>query len=320
LALGDSNPLVPVHRAHIVDADVSDTTLKIQNTAGRDVQIIMGTSSTPSVDNVGVTIVADRTNADIAGDTDLLFKTSSGTTMDTRMVVMHDGLVGIGVTDPDATLEVFDATTQLKLSYDADTAATATVDSGGDITLGCETDKTLVLGEPVYRDINLAGSILSLPTSSLPDVDELKDSTGTDTGISTYAFAPGEGVSGVFELQHDYKEGTDLSFHIHWQGIAAPTGTDKVKWQLIYTVARANEVLGAATTITVETDFDTQYESTISVFEAITGTTFKIGDQFAFDISRVSATADEYGGDALTHTLGIHYQVDTLGSRQIGTK
>ncbi|KKN41881.1 hypothetical protein LCGC14_0718760 [marine sediment metagenome] len=38
-------------------------------------------------------------------------------------------------------------------------------------------------------------------------------------------------------MQHDYKEGSNITFHIHWQGIAAPSGTDKVKWQLIFTVA-----------------------------------------------------------------------------------
>jgi len=39
-----------------------------------------------------------------------------------------------------------------------------------------------------------------------------------------------------------------------------------------------------------------------------------------FRLSRVTATGDEYGGDALIGTASIHYQVDTLGSRQITIK
>jgi hypothetical protein len=38
------------------------------------------------------------------------------------------------------------------------------------------------------------------------------------------------------------------------------------------------------------------------------------------DLARVAASADDYAGDALVMTVGLHYQVDTLGSRQIATK
>jgi len=45
-----------------------------------------------------------------------------------------------------------------------------------------------------------------------------------------------------------------------------------------------------------------------------------IGDQFMFTLTRVAATGDAYAGDALIETAGIHYQVDTIGSRAIATK
>ena len=55
-------------------------------------------------------------------------------------------------------------------------------------------------------------------------------------------------------------------------------------------------------------------------FTAITGTNFNIGDQFIFTLERIAASADEYGGDALLETVGIHYECDTIGSRAILTK
>lgn len=194
------------------------------------------------------------------------------------------------------------------------------LDTAGDAQVNCSANKTLVLGEPVYKDINIGGPTLAGNPGQSPDRDEFVDSTGTDTGILTYALAVGEAVDGAFELQHDYEEGTDVQFHVHWQGIAAPTGTDKVQWELTYVVARGGTVMAAATVIVVESDFDTQYESVRSDFAAITGTNFLIGDQFLFHLERIAASADEYGGDALLQTVGVHHRVDTMGSRTINDK
>ena len=189
-----------------------------------------------------------------------------------------------------------------------------------DLIVDCGTEKTLELAEVVYKDTNLGAAQLSKPASSQPDTDSFVDEAGADTGIETLAFAPGEKVHGSFEIQHDYKEGTDIEFHVHWQGITAPTGTDKVKWQLTYTCGASGQTLDAPTTIVIETDFDTQYEFKLSEFVAITGTNISMGEQFLFTIERITASADEYAGDPLLATVGIHYQIDTIGSRQKLTK
>lgn len=57
-----------------------------------------------------------------------------------------------------------------------------------------------------------------------------------------------------------------------------------------------------------------------SDFTAITGTAFNIGDQFVFTIKRIAAVGDAFAGEALVHSLGFHYEVDTIGSRTITTK
>jgi hypothetical protein len=198
----------------------------------------------------------------------------------------------------------------------------------GDLHLYGPANKTLVLDQPVYQDINLGSALLAKPASSAPGSEKHLDSTGADTGIYALAFAPGEYVSGSFEMQHDYKEGTDITFHIHWQGIAAPAGgTDNVKWQLEYSLTRDGQTLQATTTITKESAITTQYAVVRSDFAAISGSTkghgggnIQIGDQFVFKLSRIAASADEYAGDALVITAGIHYQIDTLGSRSISAK
>ena len=172
-----------------------------------------------------------------------------------------------------------------------------------------------------WKDINLGAAQFSLPASGRPDAVNFLDEAGADTGITTLGFAIGEKISGNFELQHDYAEGTDIYFHLHWQGITAPGGgTDNVKFQLDYTLSRNGNTLDAKTTITKEEAVTTQYAFNLLDFAAITGTNFQIGDQFLFTLTRIAASADDYAGDALVATTGIHYQTDERGSQNISSK
>ncbi len=226
------------------------------------------------------------------------------------------GVASIGDGGTTNYLEV-SATGDLTLFGSADTIDT--IDH--DLNIDCGSQKTLKLVEEVYKDINMAGYLLTKPASSAPGTVTFVDENGDDTTIETYGFAVGELVHGGFELQHDYAEGTNLVFHVHWQGIAAPSGTDNVQWRLTYIVMRDGTTLNPAVTIdSPDTSIDAQYESNKTDFAAIDGTGFLIEDQFIFTLTRVAATGDAYAGEALIATAGIHYEVDTLGSRQIATK
>ena len=185
-----------------------------------------------------------------------------------------------------------------------------------------EADGTLkFLGNAtVFRDINIGAATLSGPPGLQPGIANFVDNLGADTGIATSGLAVGEGFSGELEMQHDYKEGSNITFHVHFEGITAPTGTDKIQFQLTYTVGHSDTTLAPVTIITIEVDFDTQYEFKLVSFAAISGTGIHIEDQFLFTLQRIAASADEYGGEALIATVGIHYETDTVGSRQILVK
>lgn len=230
-----------------------------------------------------------------------------GKTNDVVFVDGSSGSVGINTTSPDTRFQVVGVS-----RFGEDTTNYSEFESDG--TLEFNGNAT------VWRDINLAGAIFQQPAADIPDIDEFVDENGSDTGVPTYAFAIGEKVAGSFEMQHDYKEGSDIVFHVHWQGIAAPSGTDYVKWQLSYTLAKDGETLDAMTTISGESAIDTQYEFHRTDLTTISDATIDIGDQFLFVLERVAAAGDAYAGDALTATIGIHYECDTHGSRQIGTK
>jgi hypothetical protein len=186
-----------------------------------------------------------------------------------------------------------------------------------DLTINFASQKTLVLNPVVYNDANVGGMALRAGVTT-PPITQWVDNLGANTGIYGLGFAALDEANGSIEIPHDYKEGTDIVFHIHWGANAAPSGTDYVKWQLTYSMnfETTEATTSPATVIVIETAYDTQYQHKRSDFPTITGTNFKIGDQINFNIKRIAAAGGAYAGVAIAETIGFHYQTDTLGSRQ----
>lgn len=222
----------------------------------------------------------------------------------------------------DNAKSVFGSGADVEFFYDgADMKVVTDAVAASDFIVDCGTAKTLELAEAVWKDENLDSGRVQLPASSAPSIDTFTDEAGADTDIACLAFSDGDKIGGTFEIQHDYKNGSDFTFHIHFQCDAAPSGTDYVAWEIDYTVVRDGATMDAVTNIsTGDITVDTQYEQLRGNWTAVTGTAFQIGDQISFKLARVTATGDAYAGDCKLKTVGIHYQVDTIGSRQIGAK
>ena len=190
-----------------------------------------------------------------------------------------------------------------------------------DLHVNCGENKTIVIDKPVYNDANV-GVVALRGGSTNPPVTQWVDNLGANTGLYGLGFAVNDEANGCIEIPHDYKEGSDLSFHIHWGANAAPSGTDYVKWQLSYFIDNENTegTTQPITTIVIETDYDTQYEHKRSDFPSISGDSLKIGNQINFNIKRITATGAAYAGVTIAETIGFHYECDTLGSRSLGAK
>lgn len=139
-------------------------------------------------------------------------------------------------------------------------------------------------------------------------------------GIYGRAFdgvAVSEQLFGGFEILHDYKEGTDFTPHIHWM----PTTNDagNVKWFLEYSIKGVGGVFSAPSTLTaVSSAGGIAWTHRMVSFSAISGTGILIHSHFMFRLYRVPADEeDTYTNDAALLSFGVHYQIDTLGSRQI---
>ncbi len=184
-----------------------------------------------------------------------------------------------------------------------------------DLTITTGTEKTLVLATPVYDDIiiqamNLRGG--GTPPDYVAFQDSIYGSSFKNTSTDI--------VYGSFEIPHTYKEGTDLEVHLHWS--PSTTNTGRCDWVMKYTFANMAGTFGSEETITFQqagsgTANKHQY---VSGNVKISGTTksIGIGATVAFALSR--PTGDAFTGDAFLHSVGVHYEIDTMGSRQIGTK
>lgn len=148
--------------------------------------------------------------------------------------------------------------------------------------------------------------------------------------ISQLTFGIGDDIDGSQELVHRYKEGTDISPHVHiaTNGLE---GSDKtVKWQMEYSISNSGfsapftDAFPASTTITGEITIpdSTPDRSHILVpFDSdIPGTLVEIGAYIAFNFSRIASSGTEPAADPFALALGFHVKQDSLGSRTIGAK
>jgi hypothetical protein len=122
------------------------------------------------------------------------------------------------------------------------------------------------------------------------------------------------------EILHNYREGSDIIPHVHW--CATTTGAGNVVWQLEYAWINGGGTITTSTTVTVTVATTTVVGQEVRTsFGAISGTGKTMGGRFVFRLFRDPAHAsDTYGADAATMDFGIHYEIDTVGSRTVTGK
>lgn len=129
-----------------------------------------------------------------------------------------------------------------------------------------------------------------------------------------------EQVYFTIQLPHSYKEGSDITPHVHWTPTDANAGD--VKWQLEYSWANIDATFPAVTTIIATDSTDTTaWKHHFVDFSVISGTGKTISSMLICRLFRDPTDgADTYGSDATFLEFDVHFEIDTVGSRQIMTK
>lgn len=141
----------------------------------------------------------------------------------------------------------------------------------------------------------------------------------TDANIQTLQFAKGADnvVYGSVQLNHDYKESSDIRAHIHVSYPTAALATaDTNVWELRYAWADISETFPTATTVIVtNSGAITQNEHRIISFGSIAGAGMKVSSILAVAIERTGTDAYDVYDDIISFLgFDVHYQVDALGS------
>lgn len=196
-----------------------------------------------------------------------------------------------------------------------------TITATNDLTVDCGANKTILLTEPVYNDIQFSVSTGKVPSSNYPDY------TTFTTNTEEFAFGVNEYIDlQANEVHHGWKEGTNIEPHLHVTTKSAnSTGGNRFAKFTIY-IAYANEE-----DVWTETSYSAELTipdgtSALEAFYLSFGsqTAFsskKIGLQIKARIKRIAATGGtEFADDVFITQCGIHTTQDTLGSRSLSTK
>jgi hypothetical protein len=231
---------------------------------------------------------------------------------DTTAMAIDRGMGYVGI-NTDTPTQMLDVIGNIKTTGIVAPAAS-------DLSISTDAGKTMVLAQPVYDDLNL-------------DITPRNTGTGRptlapfgDLLINLYQFAINDFSDFTpVEIKHDWKEGTQLEFHIHYAFSSDNDATErKVKFELSYTYA--DSVAGASfsslATIPAEATIaanEAGYKHKYLTLATVTPAT-KIGTQFLFRLKRIAASSSEVLYDPFLFNFGIHYMVDTMGSRTISAK
>lgn len=237
-------------------------------------------------------------------------------TWEETLILTRSGMWLKGLDNADFLITIDGTTTNYEIQHFEDEGE---LRLGGDVSSGnylaVEADGTWVANgnATTWEDINIDLSPLQSGGTKPGFV------TPGTSSIRLLAFNINEEVDGTLEIPHSYKLGSDITPHIHWVNIGAPTGTDQVRWQLDYWIVDAGGTVTSDTSINtgdvaVDTD-DERVDANFSTFSHAT-----LGGQIGFKISRIAAAGDAFAGECGVLTFGFHYEKDMNGSRQITTK
>jgi len=164
-------------------------------------------------------------------------------------------------------------------------------------------------GTTVWDDLRSPASGLNPAGSISPP--------SVNTADGSLTFATGNAVGVWFQLPHDYKEGSTVSVHCHWSKSTSAAGTVnwqvKTKWFNIGATDPGFSALASGTDVVP--DSSTAGKQALTSFGDLVGTGKTLSSMICVYLVRTAA-GDSYGANVNLYEIDVHYQRDTLGSRE----
>lgn len=212
--------------------------------------------------------------------------------------------------------------------YDGTSAYLRTdLQNPSDFILDCGTGKTLKLESTVWDDLRvdpMAGKLAGSSDATLRGFQ----AGGSGVTFQLYHFEKNNEMFFITQLPHTYKEGTDISVHIHWtpnaQGVTESGNT--VGWKIDYSICGIDEAFAASAQLDLSDACNgVNYEHNMTPAATIDGTGLKISDVIVFRVIRTDTGADDTWTGTVANTpallaVDFHHEIDTMGSRTVSAK
>jgi hypothetical protein len=193
--------------------------------------------------------------------------------------------------------------------------------NASDLHIDCGEDKTLVLDESVWEDIQFAISGGRVSQANFPDWD-----TSFTTNTGEYKFDVNDYIDlAANEMAHWWKEGTAVYPHLHiaLDGANNSGSSQYVKFTVYIAYADTGEVW-TETSFTAEKEIPTGTADLTHLLVTNGSTALTnnlIGTQVKIRVKRIAATTGtEYPNHIFVTQAGFHAEADTMGSRTINAK
>ena len=173
-----------------------------------------------------------------------------------------------------------------------------------------------------YDDMRIVPGAFEFPGVADPTLNDWQPG-GSGTVFPVYVFAVNDYVIASVQIPHEYKEGTDLLFHLHWtpRDRGVTENGNKVGWKVDYTIANVDGTFASSQTVDLSdacSGVDDKHEITSEV--AVSGTGITVSAMLILKIYRSDTGDDDTWAGSIASQLpallefDIHYNKDSVGS------
>lgn len=124
----------------------------------------------------------------------------------------------------------------------------------------------------------------------------------------------------IWQAPHEWKEGSGIEVHIHWaiSDDGSGLGAENVKWDLTYSISDIDTAIPDETTKSLTIDVQdriSEWHYVDDIIE-IDMEGHKISNCIIFSLTRDVSVANDYADEAYLIEIDVHYQKDSVGSKE----
>jgi hypothetical protein len=196
--------------------------------------------------------------------------------------------------------------------------------AASDLNIDCGTNKTIELQTPVYEDLQVSISNIRVPAANAPTERLYAFGIGGGVTFPALGFTVNDYLYFDVQTHHAMKLNTALDNHLHFTLPNTTDIGDKFQFQLDVIAAGIDTQWAAPTGTPFTSEHtivanDNTYHRLMEMAD-IPASNDTVSTIYKCKLTRIAATGDEYASEVYISFMDCHYQKNTMGSRQEGTK